>query len=434
MRRPAFAVLVLISSCLPACGSDGSGGGAAGSGGSAGSGGVGGSGGSGGASGASGGGGGGSGGGGGAVVGYVDPSSNQGPNSGRNPSLALDAENAKLLIATRNESNGNRPSLFRCNLDGSSCTHVDISAGRPAESGYTPVALVDASAHKLLVVTNDAANGSRLSLFRCNLDGSACSHTDLSAGQGEKSGSGPRTLIDEASGKLLVLTHNGANEDKPSLFRCNLDGTACEHKDLSAGQGTFSGLSGSLAIDSGAGKLLAVTGGGNHKPGLFRSGLDGSSPVFSDLSAGEGASTAYGVTVALVDAAAQKLLVVTRNLASGDRPSLFRSALDGSGSVHVNLTDVGAGLTAGPDGLTALVDPVHQKLLVITAALSNGGKPSLFRCALDGSGCEFSDLSGGQSGPSGANPSALLSPQGNLIVASENRANQGKLGLFFFPL
>ncbi|MFO0569538.1 MAG: hypothetical protein U0263_28065 [Polyangiaceae bacterium] len=75
-----------------------------------------------------------------------------------------------------------------------------------------------------------------------------------------------------------------------------------------------------------------------------------------------------------------------------------------------------------------------MKLLVITAALSNGGKPSLFRCALDGSGCEFSDLSGGQSGPSGANPSALLSPQGNLIVASENRANQGKLGLFFFPL
>jgi hypothetical protein len=43
-------------------------------------------------------------------------------------------------------------------------------------------------------------------------------------------------LIDTVNGKLLFVTVNPDNQFKLGLFRCNLDGTACSHIDISAGQ------------------------------------------------------------------------------------------------------------------------------------------------------------------------------------------------------
>jgi uncharacterized protein YlzI (FlbEa/FlbD family) len=182
----------------------------------------------------------------------------------------IDAINGKLLVVTQNNANSGRPSLFRCNLDGTACTHTDISVGQGQNSGTLPSAVIDAKNGKLLVVTQNIANGEKTGLFRCNLDGTACTHTDISAGQGGLSGQTPVAVIDVINGKLLVVTQNNANSGRPSLFRCNFDGTACTHTDISVGQGN-SGNSPSAVIDAKNGKLLVIThniaNGG--RPGLF---------------------------------------------------------------------------------------------------------------------------------------------------------------------
>ena len=103
---------------------------------------------------------------------------------------------------------------------------------------------------KLLVVTTNNANGGKPALFRCNLDGTGCVYTDLSAGQGAGSGFFPSAGIDTAGGKLLVVTTNNANGGKPALFRCNLDGTGCVYTDLSAGQDAGSGFFPSAVMDT----------------------------------------------------------------------------------------------------------------------------------------------------------------------------------------
>jgi hypothetical protein len=66
-------------------------------------------------------------------------------------------------------------------------------------------------------------------------------------------------VIDAAGGKLLVATQNSAKAEKPALFRCNLDGTGCTYRDISAGQGRESGRSPVALIDTANRKLLVVT-------------------------------------------------------------------------------------------------------------------------------------------------------------------------------
>src|SRR5262249_28950576 len=140
------------------------------------------------------------------------------------------------------------------------CTYSDLSAGQGYGSGYSPAALIDTAAAKLLVVTENGANSFKPALFRCNLDGSGCVYSDISAGQGANSGYYPSAMIDTAGSKLLVVTANGANSFKPALFRCNLDGSGCAYSDISVGQGANSGYYPSLVIDSPTAKLLAATG------------------------------------------------------------------------------------------------------------------------------------------------------------------------------
>lgn len=55
------------------------------------------------------------------------------------------------------------------------------------------------------------------------------------------------------------------------LARCNLDRTACQHYDISAGQGALSGLQESVTIDPTTGRILVVTGDQSaaSRPALF---------------------------------------------------------------------------------------------------------------------------------------------------------------------
>jgi hypothetical protein len=178
----------------------------------------------------------------------------------------IDSTNDKLLVVTNNGANWDRAALFRCNLDGTGCTYTDISAGQGPVSPLSASAVIYITKRKLLVITAVGA------LFRCNLDGTGCTYTDISAGQGVLSGFNPSAVIDSTNGKLLVVTTNFRNSLKLGLFRCNLDGTGCTYTDISAGQGVFSGFYPSAVIDTANGKLLVATknGANANKPALFQ--------------------------------------------------------------------------------------------------------------------------------------------------------------------
>ena len=138
-----------------------------------------------------------------------------------NPSLAIDTINNKALIVVANSANGDTLGLVRCNLNettGSTCKYIDISAGQPAGCADRPHAVVDVEDKKLFVVTTNDANDSKLGLFRCELDGTGCGYIDFSVGQGVNSGSGASVAYDSVGNRLLVVTNNGANGDKPGVF------------------------------------------------------------------------------------------------------------------------------------------------------------------------------------------------------------------------
>ncbi|PJZ47313.1 hypothetical protein [Leptospira brenneri] len=255
---------------------------------------------------------------------HVDISAGQGTNSGFYPSAVIDHVSRKLLVVTRHSANKEKPSLYRCNLDGTNCTFTDISAGQlantPALSLFSVV--IDHVNGKLLAVTSNGANNEKPSLFRCNLDGTSCSHTDISAGQGTNSGLGPNALIDRINGKLLVVTSNGANSSKPGLFRCNLDGTGCSHTDISVGQGNLSGSNPSALIDHINGKLLVISrnAANQSKLSLFRCNLDGTSCSHTDISAGQGEVSDLRM---ILDPINGKFIVTSRNSSNNGKPSLF---------------------------------------------------------------------------------------------------------------
>ncbi|TGN08692.1 fibronectin type III domain-containing protein, partial [Leptospira ilyithenensis] len=365
--------------------------------------------------------------------GHIDISAGEGTNSGINPRAVIDTAAGKLLVVTNNGANNGKPSLFRCNLDGSGCTHTDLSAGQGTDSGFELSVLIDSASGKLLVVTNNVANNGKLSLFRCNLDGTSCTHTDISAGQGTNSGMYPMGVIDSIAGKLLVVARNEANNSKPSLYRCNLDGTSCTHTDISAGQGTNSiALFPGVVIDPIAAKLLVVTcnGANNSKPSLFRCNLDGTSCTHTDISAGQGTSSG-GRPTAIIDTSSGKLLAFTSNAANGGKPGLFRCNLDGTGCAH---TDVSAsqGANSGTSP-SAVIDFISGKLLFATMNQFNDSKSGLFRCDPDGTNCTYTDISMGQGINSGFRPVILIEPSsGKLLVVTWNLANNGKPSLFIW--
>ncbi|TGK95856.1 fibronectin type III [Leptospira brenneri] len=203
---------------------------------------------------------------------FHDISAGAGTNSCSNPNSVIDYRNQKLLTVTSDNSIvSSRISLFRCNIDGTNCNYIDISAGQGSGSGTNPIILIDNQNSKILAISQSVTFNNKLSLFRCNLDGTNCTYVDISAGQPTNSSINPSATIDYIEGKLLVATLNSANNGKPSLYRCNLDGTGCTHTDISSGQGQNSGGRPNIIINSITGKLMILTSNSanSNKPSLF---------------------------------------------------------------------------------------------------------------------------------------------------------------------
>lgn len=272
----------------------------------------------------------------------IDISAGNGFLGGAAPNAVIDHVNQKLLTFAMNYGLLYRPWLYRCDLDGTDCQSIDLSLGRP-ESGFGAQGLLDTANAKILAVAWERLNENGAVLFRCELDGTNCAYSDLSAGQGEGSGYDATALIDSASGKLLVVTRNVANGERPSLFRCNLDGSGCTHTDISAGQGAI-GVSPNALIDSRSAKLLVVATNSESGDGLslFRCELDGTGCTHRDLTLGERPGMGRNLA-AVIDEERGQLFVATL---SGDweigyQNHLFRCGLDGTGCTLTDLSSIG---------------------------------------------------------------------------------------------
>lgn len=180
-------------------------------------------------------------------------------NTGINTLSMFHCENdGKLLIVVRNNSvtGLSRPYLYKCELDGSNCSFTEISAGQGANAGNLPFITVDLINSKILTFTSNAvSSANKVSLFRCDLSGLNCVHYDLSTmtGQANDSGNSPTAILDPVNNKMLVYAQN-SNTLGLSLYRCNLDVSNCTHTNLSAISnftGTQSGFRPSAGIDPG---------------------------------------------------------------------------------------------------------------------------------------------------------------------------------------
>jgi hypothetical protein len=379
---------------------------------------------------------------------FTDISVGHGPRSGNEPSTVIDEVNGALLVVADDRSNGAKPGLFRCRLDGTDCSYADVSAGEGSRSGASPVALLDSKNDKLLVVTTNHARDGKPGLFRCERDGSGCSYHDISAGQGHGSGLSPSAVIDATNGKLLVVTTNAENGKRLALFRCDLDGNGCTYSDIAAGQGVDSGWTPSAVIDETNGKLVVAArdagqttvGDGTltikDTPALVVCALDGADCVYRDISARQGLGCGIAPS-AVIDVKRRKLLVATQNQdvnLPGDRfgiLGLFRCDLDGTGCIFVD-GSAGQGVLSA-EFPSAVIDRERDELVVATWDVQDAhfpvhfGDPALYRCPLDGTGCTFARLT--SSGPRefGYSPDLALGANGQLLLVAHT--GDERLGL-----
>ncbi|MBK8393821.1 MAG: hypothetical protein IPL26_01040 [Leptospiraceae bacterium] len=335
---------------------------------------------------------------------YLDVSGGDVNSSGNYPSIVIDTQNSKLLIA-RTFSTDYYSSLLRlsiCNLDGTSCSTKDIStlAGQGNGSGNYPSIAVDTVNSKILIATENVANNRKPSLFICNLDGSSCTHHDISAGRGDRSGESPKLLVDSVNNKVLLFTRNSESglSNRLSLFRCNLNATSCTFSDISAGTGNQSAYSGSriaAGIDTANSKLVVVTNNNflsnNRRPSLFRCDMDGANCTYTDISTGQGDNSGKNPSLA-IDSVNGKLYVTTSRYSSKYRASVFKCDLDGTSCSHTDLTttyDVQSAL-----GNSIAIDQTNSKVLVATTYTTNNTNyyPGLYRCSLSMTNCSFNNL------------------------------------------
>lgn len=173
----------------------------------------------------------------------------------------MDAASSKVDVVTTNGASSNKPSLFRCNLDGTSCTHTDLSTGQGTGSGAYPSAAIDAVNGQLLLATTNLANSSKPSLYICTLDGSSCSHHDISTSAGANTGNNPTLAYDPIHGRIDVIAQNSTTSGA-LVFHCSIDGLACERSDPFQGGVAFFPT---MAFDFAGQKLVA---GGQGSLGL----------------------------------------------------------------------------------------------------------------------------------------------------------------------
>jgi hypothetical protein len=296
--------------------------------------------------------------------------------------------------------------------------YVDISAGQGIGSGLNPSAVIDPINSKLLVVTTNLANGSRLGLFRCNLDGTECQYINIAAGMAPDTGINPSAVIDVVNQKLLIAFTNEFYESRLGVFVCNLDGAACVYVDISM-ERPFSGLTPSVVIDKQT--MFVATNDIDSKIGftscpLYRlydlrniNAIRNYCLHLDDIS-----GAGYAAPSAVLDSDSDSYFnVVATNIANG-RLSFIRCDLNKYICSARDLSSM-AGV-GGDTGLSpsAVIDTVHHTLHIATTNHGDYDTPGFFYCSLEPyfrlgpTKCSYRSISGGQGEGSGKYPSTVL--------------------------
>lgn len=354
---------------------------------------------------------------------YADISAGQAANSGYNPKSRIDYTNQKLVIAARNQANASLPGVYICDLDGSNCIYRDISAGQATAALPDPTIEIDTLNQKLLVAGTNTGNLNRISLFRCDLNGTNCTHNDLSAGNGASYS--PVLLLDSIYKKLIVISR--ISSVSLGISRCDLNGTNC------AGlTPTVTGASGAYVrelhatLDPLSQKLVIVTRDGNNgdKLAMIRCSLLGNNCALTDVSAGQVSGSGFFPQIE-VDAINSKIILTARDQATG-LLGLFRCDLDGT---NCSYKDISSGLVIAAESHSTKVDSVNRKVLV--AARDNiTGRAYVFRSDLDGSNASSLDISLGMNFTGNTPSLSIDAINGRIVVVTTNVTNQSRLGLF----
>lgn len=320
---------------------------------------------------------------------HIDASAaaGQGDNTGLEPNIVFDPVNNRVIVTARNSANNDRLGYYRCNPDGTGCAYSDLATG--ADSGHTPFAGIDLVNNRLVVAARDSTSGTLLlSLNICNLDGTACARTDVSTatGQGNFSGFFPSLVVDNIDQRLYMATANNGASSTVGYFRCNLNATGCTFTNVSvaAGLGANSGLQPSLIHDQANGRnvfiardngLVALSG--------VRCQEDGTGCVSLDVTAGQPVSSSKSIL-----APNNRIYTVSHNTNNNSRASLWRCDIDGTNCMHAN---IGAAL-GNQSGFAANV--AADNSCAYATSRNAGGADELlyYYCGLDGTGCQTVDL------------------------------------------
>jgi hypothetical protein len=367
---------------------------------------------------------------------FVDISAGAPPQSGLRPSIVfqIDTIPYTLQVATEDGSNGFRPSLFRCHVDGSAATYQDISAGTAAGSGYYPSAAIGAHGGLRVAATNNTVG--ELGLFLCGRDGTGCTYSDVAAQipAGVATGLTPALYADVTTQRLITAVRA---LDTVALDVCADDGTGCTS--VSPGFG----FAPTVAADVGVTAQALFVGA-----------------WMNPMSSPNGTLRVYVCPLATLTPCS---LITTGFEPSGDSSSDQRipRAVVAYDIVHDNVLVVGvhdtgpklylasaSGLIAGavtsfvevdlPEGVgmvppfNLIADRFTQKVYVVG---NRDGQLGMLRCELDGSACSYVDLSAGQPPNSGTFPSSTYDPKREVLyVATDDAANGDRVGLFWIGL
>jgi len=311
------------------------------------------------------------------------------------PHLLVEPTSSSLLIVGMDEAaTRNKPALLRCKLDASGCTYTDISAGEaPNGQPWRLGTATDPVGQKLLVISGQG-NVGLPKLYRCNLDGTSCTVTSISTVSSFALACRIPLLIDTPSQKLITVLHNAGNQ--PTVVRCGLDGQGCTTQVV----GPNTGMCPTAVISPTDSKLLIFTRSNSSPfgPQLLRCELDGTNCGGSDITA-LSPLQADGISGA-IDTDNQKIMAVTFKT-NDDTFHFYRCNIDGTGCVTGNLGVKDAFFA--PTFPVVLFDTVHHRLIVVGYSGSGGFANFFMRCNQDGTGCTSTRLSppaGGSGDPS----------------------------------
>lgn len=277
----------------------------------------------------------------------------------------IDTNTSKFLLPTTFTSNAGQLWLYRCAMDFSSCSFLDISMSLGQDSGYYPQLVIDPTRLKIIVRTGSAA------LVRCNLDGTAClANLDICSTSpfAGSCASWQRALIDVPRDRLLVHVVSTVMSGDNVMVECSLsDITICSAALIPTSPSKLNlGSRQRIALSPTTGNLLvaASVAAYDNRLALYdcvgRSTGPSSGWRCKELNAtGEAAVAAHQAVGVFIN---DEVVMASRDLSNGGRPSLFFLRSCGSGCVSCTAQQVCTACEGGLEldsttGSACVVDP-----------------------------------------------------------------------------